>query len=190
MILQILSHTPAWVWLLLAFLLYRAFAATRPRDVSPRRALIVPIVFFVWGVASLLGATDGMALKLTVFLAALLAGLALGGVLASLSPTPRLRSSGLIAMPGSLAPLVLIVLAFATKYAGNVALALAADGAARTELSIAMAAIAGIFAGAFWGRTLGQFRRALQTDGKPATLASLANLVIGQAAGGAPEALT
>jgi len=59
LIVSILDHTPFWVWLLLAFLLYRGVAAMRPREVSPSRALIVPVIFFVWGVASLVGPLIG-----------------------------------------------------------------------------------------------------------------------------------
>lgn len=47
LIFAILGHTPLWVWFLLAFLVYRGVAAMRPRDVSPSRGLIIPVVFFV-----------------------------------------------------------------------------------------------------------------------------------------------
>jgi hypothetical protein len=41
-------------------------------------------------------------------------------------------------------------------------------------------AIGGLFAGLFWGRTLRQFQRALQADGRSATIANLAALLIGR----------
>jgi hypothetical protein len=40
-----------------------------------------------------------------------------------------------------------------------------------------MAAAGGLFAGLFWGRTLGQFARAMQADGEPVTLRGLVDLV-------------
>jgi hypothetical protein len=43
-------------------------------------------------------------------------------------------------------------------------------------------AIGGLFAGLFWGRTLRQFQRALQADGRSATFTSLAGLLVGQRA--------
>ena len=191
MLFEILSHTPTWVWVLLAFLLYRGAAAMQPRDVAPGRVLIIPIVFFVWGATSLFAATDGLALRLAFFIVALLVGLAIGRALASLSAAPRLsRGTGLIAMPGSAAPLILIVLAFATKYCGSVALAMATDLAVRAELASALAASGGLFAGLFWGRTLGQFQRALRTDGQPVSFATLASLVRGGAVGNATERLS
>ena len=46
LVFAILSHTPSWVWVLLAFLVYRGVIAMRPRDVSPSRSLIIPVIFF------------------------------------------------------------------------------------------------------------------------------------------------
>lgn len=48
---QILIHTPVWVWMLLAFLLWQGIQAMRPRRTPIWRALIVPVVFIVWGVS-------------------------------------------------------------------------------------------------------------------------------------------
>jgi hypothetical protein len=45
------------------------------------------------------------------------------------------------------------------------------------ESANAMAAAGGLFAGLFWGRTLGQFARAMQADGEPVTLRGLVDLV-------------
>jgi hypothetical protein len=180
-VLQILAHTPLWVWALFAFLVYRGVAAMGGREVSPYRVLIVPAVFFVWGASSLLERSDGSALNVAAFLGALLVGAAAGGVLASLTPAPRLSpATGLLAMPGSPVALVLNCVAFAAKYAGNVALALTSGAAAHAELASVVVAIGGLFAGLFWGRTLRQFQRALQADGRTATVAALAALVVGR----------
>jgi hypothetical protein len=128
-----------------------------------------------------------LALNVAAFLGALLVGLAAGRALASLMPAPRLsRVTGLLATPGSPVTLILNCAAFAAKYVGNVALALSSGGAARAELTSAVVAIGGLFAGLFWGRTLRQFQRALQGDGRPATVANLVALVLRRGAS-APE---
>lgn len=187
-IAEILAHTPVWVWVLLAFLIYRGVAAMQPREVSPSRILIIPAVFFVWGASGLLAGPSGSALAIALFVVALLVGLAAGRALTSLSPPPRLsRATGMLAMPGSPATLVLIGLAFCAKYAGGVALAMTADAAVHAELASAMTAVGGLFAGIFWGRTLGQFQRALKADGQPATLANLADLVLARGGDRPPE---
>ena len=188
LVFEILSHTPVWVWVLLAFLVYRGIAAMRTREVSPYRVLIVPAVFFVWGASSLLEKSDGLALNAAAFVAALLVGAAAGRALASLMPSPRLSPvTGLLTMPGSPVALVLNCAAFAAKYVGAVALALTSGAAAHAEMATVVVAIGGLFAGVFWGRTLRQFQRALQADGRPATVGALVALVVarGAAAGGA-----
>jgi hypothetical protein len=187
-IVTILSHTPIWVWVLLAFLISRGVAAMSPREVSANRMLIIPVVFLVWGLTGMFGG-DGLAYKLALFAGGVLAGLACGRALASLLPAPRLsRTTGLLAMPGSPMPLILIGLAFATKYIGTVALALNPDLVVHAEISAAMAAVGGLFAGLFWGRTLGQFARALQADGEPVTLRGLVDLVTARSSPSAPGA--
>jgi hypothetical protein len=180
---QILAHTPLWVWALFAFLVYRGVAALSAREVSPYRVLIVPAVFLVWGASSLFASSGGLALNAAVFLGALLVGAAAGRSLASLMPAPRLSPvTGLLATPGSPVTLVLNCAAFATKYAGNVALALTSGDAAHAELASVVIAIGGLFAGLFWGRTLRQFQRALQADGRSATIADLSALIFGRRA--------
>ena len=178
---QILAHTPLWVWALFAFLVYLGVAAMGAREVSPYRVLIVPAVFLVWGASSFFEGSGDLALNVAAFVAALLIGAAAGGALASLMPAPRLSPvTGLLATPGSPVTLVLNCVAFAAKYAGNVALVLTSGGAAHAELASVAVAIGGLFAGLFWGRTLRQFQRALQADGRSATFTSLAGLLVGQ----------
>ena len=54
------------------------------------------------------------------------------------------------------------------------------------ESANAMAAAGGLFAGLFWGRTLGQFARAMQADGEPVTLRGLVDLVTARPSPSAP----
>jgi hypothetical protein len=180
-LLAILGHTPLWVWPLLAFLIYRGVAAMQPRAVSPGRMLIIPAVFLIWGCAGLIGAPGDPVWILAAFVAAGAVGLALGRGLAALSPPPAPAAPGLIGMPGSPTTLILILAAFACKYAGNVGLALAEEADARALWSIGLAAAGGLFAGLFWGRTLGLLWRALVAAGEAPTLAALARMALAPA---------
>jgi hypothetical protein len=145
-ILAVLGHTPIWVWVLLVYLISRGVAAMQPREVAPSRILVIPLVFLVWGLSALLD-VDGLGIKLTLFVGGSLVGLAAGRGLASLMPAPRRsHATGLLALPGSPIPLILILLAFATKYVGNVALALNPDVPIHAEIGDAMAAAGGLFA--------------------------------------------
>jgi hypothetical protein len=174
---QILVHTPIWVWLLLAFLVSRGVAALKPRDVTPTRMLILPLVFLVWGLTGLID-SRGLGVDFALFVVAFAAGGAGGVALAALGPHPRLNSeTGGMAMPGSAIPLTLILVSFAFKYVGTVALAIDSDVSQRAVLVSAMTAVGGIFAGLFWGRTLTLFRRALAAAGARSDLASVAKLI-------------
>jgi len=50
---QILTHTPIWVFPLLAWLVWQGIKAMRPRTVTIWRSLIVPAIFIVWGLSRL-----------------------------------------------------------------------------------------------------------------------------------------
>jgi hypothetical protein len=174
---QIISHTPIWVWALLAFLVSRGVNAMQPRTIAPARALIVPLVFLVWGLAGLIS-SRGLGLALALFVVGAAVGLAAGSALAALMPAPRLdQDAGVLAMPGSPIPLAMILAAFIIKYAGAVAQAGASDPATQAEIAGVMALVGGVFAGAFWGRTLALFRRALLGAGLSADWPAVARLV-------------
>jgi hypothetical protein len=114
-----------------------------------------------------------------MFLGGLALGAAAGLALASITPPPRWTpATGMLTMPGSATPLVMICRAFATKYAAAVALAISADAVARGEVSALSAALGGAFAGVFWGRTAGLFRQALLAGGRSANFADPVSLVL------------
>jgi len=176
LVFEILSHTPVWVWVLFAFLVSRGAVALREREIQPGRALVVPIVFLVWGLAGLIE-SRGLGFDLALFVVGLAAGVFGGRALGILTPPPRLSpAAGTIILPGSPIPFALIIVSFAVKYVAAVALALNAGSPAHAEIASASALVGGLFAGLFWGRTLTQFRRALEAAGGGAGWADAARL--------------
>jgi hypothetical protein len=176
-IAEILSHTPVWVWVLLAFIVSRGVTALHAREIAPRLALIVPVIFLLWGLSGLLN-SRGLGLDVTLFVVWLAIGGIGGAVLARLTPTPQLLpATGLLVMPGSAVPLVLILAAFVVKYALAVAITTASDATEHAEMVSIGACVGGLFAGLFWGRTLALLRRALQAAGGRTDWTGLAGLV-------------
>lgn len=53
MLQLLVSHTPIWVWVLLAFLVTRGINAMKPGETSLSKLAIVPALFTVWGVWSI-----------------------------------------------------------------------------------------------------------------------------------------
>jgi hypothetical protein len=178
LVFDILSHTPVWVWVLFAYLVSRGVVALREREMQPGRALIVPIVFLVWGLAGLIE-SRGLGFDLALFVVGLAAGIFGGRALAVLTPPPRLSlAAGTMILPGSPIPFALIIVSFAVKYVAAVALALNAGSPAHAQIASASAVVGGVFAGLFWGRTLTQFRRALEAADVGAGWADAARLAV------------
>ena len=59
--LGILTHTPLWVFVLLAYLVWQGILSLRPRTMPIWRLMIVPAVFIVMGLSRIaLRPEDGM----------------------------------------------------------------------------------------------------------------------------------
>lgn len=154
MLQQIISHTPTYVWLIFAVLVYRGLAASRNRSVSMRAVFILPLAMLALGVH---GIAVGFGLA-TPAAAAWLAGLAIGAGLAwrlgGKAGVRVDRAAGMVLLRGSWLPLVLMLAIFAAKYA--LAVLLAMQPGLRGDLAFALPACAtfGVLAGAFMGRPL------------------------------------
>ena len=150
----VLTHTPPWVFALLAYLVWQGIKAMQPRTVPIWRALIVPMVFIILGVSRIgFGHQDSVA-PLIGWIVAALALLPVG----LLTPRPFEvdHVSGQIIRPGSVFPLVRNVIVFSLQYAVAVTAAIDPDG--RTAAAITGRAISGATAGYFIGSTVALLR--------------------------------
>jgi hypothetical protein len=146
---QILSHTPFYVWALLALLVALGLSARRSRELPPWRVALLPMVFFLWGASGLvqrLAVAPGLAL---FWAPAALIGLALAwlGRRRTWRIDPDTR---LVRLGGSWQPLIRNLAIFAAKYALAVSVVLMPD--ARPEIATADTALSGLMAGYFLGR--------------------------------------
>ena len=155
LIVEILKGTPAWVYLLLAFLVWQGYQATRERVASVWRVMIVPTIFVVLGLSRLVAGRDEGVWPPAAWLTA-------ACVLASLgyATGPRLvsvdRTRGLVTRPGSFVPLLRNVLVFVLQYGVAVETALNPDG--HLWVSIVGRTVSGGTAGYFLGWAVA-FRR-------------------------------
>ena len=159
----VLTHTPPWVFALLAYLVWQGIKAMQSRTMPIWRALIVPAVFIVWGVSRIgLGHQDSV-WPLIAWIAAALALMPVG----LLSPRSFEvdHTSGEIIRPGSVFPLIRNMIVYALQY--TVALMAAIDPDGRTAAAVTGRAISGATAGYFVGWTIAllrQYWRKRQTD--------------------------
>ncbi|PPQ18967.1 hypothetical protein GA0061098_1005117 [Bradyrhizobium shewense] len=147
---QILTHTPLWVWILLAYLVWQGIQSMQPRTTPIWRALILPVVFIVWGVSRIGFGPQGSAWPLMAWIAAALALLPLG----VLTPRPFDvdHKTGEMIRPGSAFALIRNLVVFSLQYAVGVISAI--DAADRAFAMMFGRAVSGATAGYFIGSTI------------------------------------
>lgn len=152
---SIMRGTPVWVWGLLAGLVALGVSQLRGRQISLVRALVLPIVMTAMallGLASTFANNGHMASALLTWV------LTVAVTVAVLSRT--LSTSGWydathkrFDLPGSWAPLALILGIFFTKYLVGVETAMNPSAFAAPDAAIALSALYGLFSGVFIAHT-------------------------------------
>jgi hypothetical protein len=161
MLIQILLHTPRWVFALFLALLVLGVQQLFARQVTLRRVAVMPVAMSglaVYGVVSAFAAQPLLALlvwaKCAVVVTALVMRLPLP---ASVQYDPASRR---FSLPGSAVPLALMMGVFFTKYAAGVSLAVSPELATHTGFALGLSALYGVFSGLFIGRAARLWKRA------------------------------
>ena len=136
---QIISHTPAWVWALFAYLMMSGVKALRSRKMTPEQMLILPIFFLAWALYGIAGSWVN-ALRLPV-------------------ATFDVRTC-IVTRPGSVTTLVLVMVGFFSKYILSVVLVLHPSLGAQEGFAIIFGGVTGLLDGVFWGSVILQYRQA------------------------------
>lgn len=152
MLQQIISHTPIYVWAILAFLISRGVAASTDRTVSLRSLFIIPAVMLALSLQDLDNKFSVNGAVLGAWLVSLLAGAALAWQLLEGVTVSADRAAGTVTPRGSWMPLALMMAIFFAKY--SVAVMLAIQPAARHSMLVAVivGCAFGLFNGIFVGR--------------------------------------
>lgn len=131
MLSTILSHTPVYVWAILAFLVFRGVLALRERDITVTRLTIIPVLMLVLALQSIASRFGLGSLAMLAWLVAATA-VALQRRTFGASRLVAGPRPGSLRMGGSWTPLLMMLTIFAIKYAMAVAQAvqpqLAQDG--------------------------------------------------------------
>ena len=147
---QVLVHTPVWFFALLAYLIWQGVQAMQPRTTPIWRALIVPIVFIVWGISRIGFGHQDSAWPLVAWGGSALALLPIG----VLTPRPFDvdHKTGEIVRPGGAFALIRNLVVFSLQYTVGVISAI--DAGDRAVAVIVGRAISGATAGYFIGSTI------------------------------------
>jgi hypothetical protein len=150
----IIAHTPPWVWLLLAYLVWQGIKATQPRTTTIWRALIVPTIFIFWGL-SRIGLNQPATIWPLVAWAAAASVLLPVGILTP-RPFEADHATGQISRQGSVYPLIRNIVVFTMQYA--VAVLAAMNPNDHTISAIVGRAVSGGTSGYFIGSTVALLR--------------------------------
>lgn len=148
---QFLTHTPLYVWVILAFLVFRGVLALRDRDITITRMSIVPLVMLALALQSI-GARYGLvsAALAAWFGACALMALqrwAFGGSRVEAGTAP-----GSLRIRGSWTPLLMMLTIFVIKYAMAVVQAVQPQLAQGAVFAITACGLLGLCNGWFLGQ--------------------------------------
>lgn len=155
MILQVLQHTPLWVWALFAALLALGLSQRRTRQVRPGQLLVLPLALLALGLWSMAPGFVAQPVVALLWIAALAIGIALGRRLTPPAGTAWLAQTQRLQLPGSWWPMVIIVLIFSLRYASGVGQALHPEWRADLAVQVPLALVFGTLSGLLLGRSFG-----------------------------------
>ena len=169
MLLQILTHTPKWVFALFALLLALGIQQLFARRVSLARATIMPVAMTALSVAGVISAFGAASAALVVWALATVAVAALSLRRPLPASTRFDASTRSFQVAGSALPMALLMGIFSTKYAVGISLALHPELALSAAFALVIGALYGAFSGIFAARLLALWRLALGADGAATT---------------------
>jgi hypothetical protein len=146
-LLDILVHTPLWVWALYAFVIFMGFQRARDRVVSIWRILLLPVVMGLLALSGIVNAGLG---SLPAILVGLVAG-GVGGWLMEREGATRRLPDGRAFLRGEwwtfLQVLVILVFRYITSVVGAVNPMLNADPTWHTTTVLISAGLSALFLG-------------------------------------------
>lgn len=154
MLLAILQNTPVWVWGLLAALVAVGVSQSRDRTLSLTRVTVLPLVLLALSLSGVLSAFGHQPVGIVAWLVGVGTALTLARRAVAVRDAVWLPSEGMLRVPGSWLPMVLIVGLFLIKYVAGVMLAMAPGLANDTAVAGAFSLAYGGFSGLFLARAL------------------------------------
>lgn len=164
-IFQILSHTPVWVWALLAALIVLGLSQAKARTAGLARITVMPVAMTglsIWGSVSAFGNTPMIGYVMLAWMFGAAVMLALVAPMDVPAGTAYDADTRTFALPGSWAPMLLMIGLFLTKYAVGVTLAMQPGMARDGVFTLVVGGLYGLFSGTFAGRAARVVRLAWQ----------------------------
>lgn len=152
--LQIVAHTPPWVFGLLIGLLVLGLQQTRNRQVNRGLAYVLPVGMVILSLVGVTSNFGAQLLSVSLWLAGLCAMALIGYQWLPVKNLRYLAESNRFYIPGSWIPLVVILAIFFTKYSVAVLYALANPLTTQAAFMPVLCVVYGGFSGYFVARAL------------------------------------
>jgi hypothetical protein len=168
MLTQIFLHTPKWVFVLFATLVWLGAKQLFANSVGLGRVTVMPIVMTglsIFGVTSAFGDSPTALLAWAATALVALTLVLQRGLPASTRYAPASRTFHLA---GSAVPLALMMGIFFTKYAVGATLAMHPEIRHDAAFALAVPLVYGVFSGIFAGRAIRLWKLAIREDRAPA----------------------
>ena len=153
MLIQILSHPPLYVWVILALLVWRGVVELREREIAMPRMFVLPLVMLILSLHDIARKFGFDATAFIAWTAAFAAVALLAWRFGRVRVAPG-SAPGRVRVAGNVVPLVLMLSIFALKYLTSVLLAVRPDLAGQPMVAAGVCAMFGVFNGYFLGRLL------------------------------------
>ena len=154
MLLQIVQHTPVWVWGLLVALVVFGLSQVRDRAVTLTRMTILPLVLLALSFSGVVSTFAHATIAILAWAVGVATAVALGRRFLQVRGASWSPETGLVHVPGSWLPLALMVALFLIKYGVGVTLAMNHAMAADTTFGACCGLAYGSFSGLFAARAL------------------------------------
>ena len=152
--LEILQHTPSWVFILFFALLILGVWQSRDRVVSRSRLFLLPLVMTLFSVHSLQNAFGTVWSNIAVWIAGIAVSFLLGMFLGTPKKVSYSAETNAFFVPGSWIPLILILGIFIIKYAVGIILGMNMPIGNAPVFINAVCLLFGVFSGAFLSRAI------------------------------------
>jgi len=152
-IIGAIENTPLWVWPLLAFVLFLGARNLWTRERGLAALFILPAVMILFALANLLTTAADLTLVIPAFVASFLVGGGIGWNLVPKAATAD-RARGVVRVPGSVAPLLVVVAIVVLRYAIGYTYGRWPEMRADPALALEFNATGALLAGIVWGRIL------------------------------------
>ena len=153
--INILTNAPTWAWLVLAGLIVLGGLQTMPRRLPLAMIVVLPVAMTALSLYSIGASFDDRVTSLGAWSAGMAAALMLNGLLLrSPSPVRYDAAARRYELPGSLAPLAMMLVIFATRFATIATMQVNPAAAGSPAFVLVTSALLGFLAGMFVSRTL------------------------------------